>query len=85
MTERMAASNHVDVRRASDDPPMFELAERGTAVRTEVLGGVATFLTMSYIVFVNPAILSAPPGCRSRRSRSAPRSARRSSPRSWAW
>ncbi len=40
-------------------PAMFDLAARGTTVRTEVLGGVATFLTMSYIVFVNPAILSA--------------------------
>jgi AGZA family xanthine/uracil permease-like MFS transporter len=28
-------------------------------VRTELLGGLATFLTMSYILFVNPAILSA--------------------------
>ena len=37
----------------------FRLHERGTSPRTEVLGGVATFLTMSYIVFVNPAILSA--------------------------
>ena len=37
----------------------FKLAERGTSLRTEALGGVATFLTMSYIVFVNPAILSA--------------------------
>jgi AGZA family xanthine/uracil permease-like MFS transporter len=37
----------------------FQLSERGTNVRTEVIGGVATFLTMSYIVFVNPAILSA--------------------------
>jgi adenine/guanine/hypoxanthine permease len=37
----------------------FHLAERGTTPRTELLGGVATFLTMSYIVFVNPAILSA--------------------------
>src|SRR3712207_5386253 len=37
----------------------FSLAERGTTLRTEVLGGVTTFLTMSYIVFVNPAILSA--------------------------
>jgi adenine/guanine/hypoxanthine permease len=37
----------------------FRLAERRTSVRTEVLGGVATFLTMSYILFVNPAILSA--------------------------
>ena len=37
----------------------FHLSERGTTVRTEVLGGVVTFLTMSYILFVNPAILSA--------------------------
>jgi AGZA family xanthine/uracil permease-like MFS transporter len=37
----------------------FELTTRGTTVRTEVLGGTATFLTMCYIVFVNPAILSA--------------------------
>jgi AGZA family xanthine/uracil permease-like MFS transporter len=36
----------------------FALGERRTTVRTEVLGGVVTFLTMSYIVFVNPAILS---------------------------
>src|SRR3954463_8871491 len=33
--------------------------ERGSSVRTEVLGGVVTFLAMCYIVFVNPAILSA--------------------------
>jgi AGZA family xanthine/uracil permease-like MFS transporter len=37
----------------------FDIRARGTSVRTEVLGGVVTFLTMSYIVFVNPAILSA--------------------------
>jgi AGZA family xanthine/uracil permease-like MFS transporter len=37
----------------------FRLTERDTTARTEVLGGVATFLTMSYILFVNPAILSA--------------------------
>jgi AGZA family xanthine/uracil permease-like MFS transporter len=37
---------------------LFALEERGTTVRREVLGGVVTFLTMSYIVFVNPAILS---------------------------
>jgi AGZA family xanthine/uracil permease-like MFS transporter len=36
----------------------FALQERRTTVRQETLGGVATFLTMSYIVFVNPAILS---------------------------
>ena len=37
----------------------FRFAERGTDARTEALGGVATFLTMCYILFVNPAILSA--------------------------
>jgi AGZA family xanthine/uracil permease-like MFS transporter len=37
----------------------FNIRERGSTVRTEVLGGVVTFLTMAYIVFVNPAILSA--------------------------
>jgi len=37
---------------------LFRLAENRTTVRTEVLGGVTTFLTMAYIVFVNPAVLS---------------------------
>jgi AGZA family xanthine/uracil permease-like MFS transporter len=37
----------------------FALSERGTTVRTEAIGGLSTFLTMSYILFVNPAILSA--------------------------
>ena len=36
----------------------FGLAERGTDVRTEVTAGVTTFLTMAYIAFVNPQILS---------------------------
>ncbi len=35
----------------------FGLTERGTSVRTEVLAGVTTFLTMAYIILVNPAIL----------------------------
>src|SRR5919106_6186895 len=37
----------------------FRLLEHGTSPRVEALGGLATFLTMSYILFVNPAILSA--------------------------
>ena len=36
----------------------FKLAENGTTVRTEILAGITTFLTMAYITFVNPAILS---------------------------
>lgn len=35
----------------------FSLHARGTNVRTEVLAGMTTFLTMAYIVLVNPAIL----------------------------
>jgi AGZA family xanthine/uracil permease-like MFS transporter len=35
----------------------FLLSERGTTTRTEVLAGFTTFLTMAYIVLVNPAIL----------------------------
>jgi AGZA family xanthine/uracil permease-like MFS transporter len=37
----------------------FELAAHGTTVQTEVLAGLTTFLTMAYIVFVQPAVLSA--------------------------
>ncbi len=36
----------------------FKLKERGTDVRTEFLAGVTTFMTMGYIIFVNPGILS---------------------------
>lgn len=35
----------------------FKLKTQGTSVRTEVLAGFTTFLTMAYIVIVNPAIL----------------------------
>ena len=41
---------------------LFKLAENKTNVRTEVIAGVTTFLTMSYIIFVQPAILSNPFG-----------------------
>ncbi len=37
---------------------LFKLSENGTNVRTEIIAGVTTFLTMAYIIFVNPAILS---------------------------
>lgn len=37
----------------------FQLTARGTTLRIEALGGLTTFLTMAYILFVNPAILSA--------------------------
>ena len=36
----------------------FKLSEHGTTVRTEVLAGLTTFFAMSYILFVNPQMLS---------------------------
>ena len=37
---------------------MFRIRERGSTVRTELLGGVTTFVSMAYIIVVNPAILA---------------------------
>ena len=50
------------IRNRMPEPPgflerRFELAARGTSTRTEVLAGFTTFLTMAYIILVNPAIL----------------------------
>lgn len=36
----------------------FKLEENGTTVSTEIIAGITTFLAMSYIIFVNPAILA---------------------------
>lgn len=36
----------------------FNLTELNTNVKTEVVAGITTFLTMAYIIFVNPSILS---------------------------
>ncbi|MEO6972050.1 MAG: NCS2 family permease [Rhodoferax sp.] len=38
---------------------VFKLSEHETNVRTEVVAGITTFLTMAYIIFVNPSILGA--------------------------
>ncbi len=37
---------------------LFKLSEHNTCVRTELLAGLTTFLTMAYIIFVNPSILA---------------------------
>ena len=39
---------------------IFGLSQNKTSFRTEVLAGLTTFLTMAYIIFVQPAILG---GC----------------------
>ena len=36
----------------------FKLRENGTTVKTEIIAGVTTFMTMAYILAVNPNILS---------------------------
>ena len=38
---------------------LFKLREQGTDVRTEAVSGTTTFMTMSYIIFVQPAVLAA--------------------------
>lgn len=38
---------------------LFKLSENGTTVRIEVMAGLTTFLTMAYIIIVNPDIMSA--------------------------
>jgi len=42
----------------SEMDKFFKLSEHGTTVRTEVLAGLTTFFAMSYILFVNPQMLS---------------------------
>ncbi|NTW26225.1 MAG: NCS2 family permease, partial [Lentimicrobium sp.] len=40
----------------------FSLKANNTNIRTEVLAGITTFVTMAYIIFVNPSVLSATAG-----------------------
>jgi adenine/guanine/hypoxanthine permease len=36
----------------------FRLKENGTSAKTEIIAGITTFMTMAYILVVNPSILS---------------------------
>jgi AGZA family xanthine/uracil permease-like MFS transporter len=38
---------------------LFHLKQKQTSIRVEIVAGLTTFLTMAYIIFLNPAILSA--------------------------
>ena len=38
---------------------LFHLTEHGTDIKTEIIAGITTFMTMAYILIVNPSILSA--------------------------
>ena len=37
----------------------FKLKENGTTVKTEIIAGITSFMTMAYILAVNPSIMSA--------------------------
>jgi AGZA family xanthine/uracil permease-like MFS transporter len=50
-----------EVERLSALDRFFKITERGSTVRTEILAGVTTWLTMAYILFLNPQILGTIP------------------------
>jgi adenine/guanine/hypoxanthine permease len=54
----LAATAQTPSRAQSRIDRWFEITARGSDYRTEAIGGVTTFLTLVYIVFVNPSILS---------------------------
>lgn len=37
---------------------LFQIKAQGSTVKREVIAGITTFLTMAYIIFVNPSMLS---------------------------
>ncbi|MDO8848412.1 MAG: NCS2 family permease [Coriobacteriia bacterium] len=47
------------MRKADAVEKFFKFSERGTSFKTELIAGITTFMTMAYIIFVNPGILSA--------------------------
>ncbi len=49
-----AGERHSDTR----ETPLFAVRATGSTVKREVMGGLTTFLTMSYILVVNPVILA---------------------------
>ncbi|MED3864973.1 NCS2 family permease [Priestia megaterium] len=56
-------AQHMELTKKSAPNPawldkLFHLTERKTDVKTEILAGITTFVTMSYIIFVNPTILA---------------------------
>jgi AGZA family xanthine/uracil permease-like MFS transporter len=63
----MSGSTEIEQELSSNPPPsppdgtiarFFKFAELGTNLRTEIVAGITTFVTMAYILVVNPAILS---------------------------
>lgn len=54
--------NHRDVEPKNKLDKFFKISQRGSTIGAEVRGGLATFLAMSYIIVLNPLVLSGPDG-----------------------
>lgn len=54
--------NHRDVEPKNKLDKFFKISQRGSTIGTEIRGGLATFLAMSYIIVLNPLILSSADG-----------------------
>ena len=54
-------TTHASAEPASALDRFFEISRRGSTIGTEIRGGVVTFVTMAYIVILNPIILSGKP------------------------
>lgn len=52
--------NHRDVEPKNAIDKFFKISRRGSTLGTEIRGGLATFLAMSYIIVLNPLVLSGP-------------------------
>ena len=48
----------LDKRKGKTMEKIFKLKENGTTVRTEILAGLTTFMTMAYIIALNPNLLT---------------------------
>lgn len=53
----MPQSNSLSLSLATAFENQFKLSTHGVTIRSEITAGITTFLTMAYIVFVNPSIL----------------------------
>ncbi|MFL7942979.1 NCS2 family permease [Priestia megaterium] len=62
MNEKVEAQHMELIKKSAPNPSwldkLFHLTKRKTDVKTEILAGITTFVTMSYIIFVNPTILA---------------------------
>ena len=52
--------NHRDVEPKNNLDKFFRISQRGSTIPAEIRGGLATFLAMSYIIVLNPLVLSGP-------------------------